>query len=214
MHHISKNKILVLDETHIRENEAPTRTLVVPGQQPFVLATNTTRYALRFDMIACISFNKPFTPFILSPEERKKQGVRGIGIAHIEQYIRETLGKEIKALRQKGLVLLLDKASCHGEARLRQAFEAAGVQIARFIYIPTQGAKRLSALDNALFHDFKVRVQAQGPVTVENGRTNMLSAWSSIEPSLIRSHYRHAGLMVSCDPYADCPKPSEHGHST
>ena len=81
----------------------------------FVLATNTTRYAPKFDMIACISFNKPFTPFILSPE----QGLRGIGIAHLEQYIRETLGNEIKALHQKGLVLLLDKASCQGEARLR-----------------------------------------------------------------------------------------------
>ena len=50
---ISEERVLVLDEVAVRLSEAPTLTIVLPGEQPYVLATDTTSYAKCFDMIAC-----------------------------------------------------------------------------------------------------------------------------------------------------------------
>jgi hypothetical protein len=49
---IATARILFLDETALRLSAAPTHTVVLPGEQPYVLATDTSSYAARYDMIA------------------------------------------------------------------------------------------------------------------------------------------------------------------
>jgi hypothetical protein len=52
---MSKDRVLFLDETAVRLSEAATSTIVLPEEQSYILATDTTSYAKRFDMIACIN---------------------------------------------------------------------------------------------------------------------------------------------------------------
>ena len=42
---IATARILFLDETALRLSAAPTHTIVLPGEQPYVLATDTSSYA-------------------------------------------------------------------------------------------------------------------------------------------------------------------------
>ena len=51
---VVNNKIIFVDETHIKINEAPTTTLVAPGDKPYVVVTDSSSYAARYDMIAAM----------------------------------------------------------------------------------------------------------------------------------------------------------------
>src|SRR5690348_11242067 len=62
--------VLFLDETALRLSEAPTHTLVLPHQQPFVVASETSSYASRYDMIACCVGDRVLLPKIYSPKDR------------------------------------------------------------------------------------------------------------------------------------------------
>ena len=61
---IGTHKVLFLDETALRLSEAATHTLVLPGEQPYVVATETSSYSRRYDMIAwaiafsCLRFSR------------------------------------------------------------------------------------------------------------------------------------------------------------
>jgi len=70
--------VLFLDETALRLSAAPLRTLVLPHQQPYVVATETSTYAARFDMIACCTSDRVLIPKIFTPSERKGADVKGI----------------------------------------------------------------------------------------------------------------------------------------
>ena len=52
---ISKRKIIFLDETHLKLNEAVSSTLLAPGETPYVIVSDNTSYSKRYDMIACCS---------------------------------------------------------------------------------------------------------------------------------------------------------------
>lgn len=95
---ISKERVLFLDETGVRLNEAPSSTLVLPDQQPYVLATETSSYAKRFDMIACLNGNQAFAPCIYTPKDRSDAGEKGINTEMLVDYILNTLGQETWAL--------------------------------------------------------------------------------------------------------------------
>jgi hypothetical protein len=164
---VSKKCVLVLDETQMRVNEAATSTLVLPGNSQFVMASATDAYAARFDMIACIHYHGVFSPVIFSPTARQERGVDGINSAMLIEYIAETLAPEVAALGLKNPVLMLDRASIHSEKRITKAFSECGVQLKEVIKIPTQSAKRLSPLDNSLFHDWKEKVRKSCPLTEE-----------------------------------------------
>jgi hypothetical protein len=95
---------LFLDETAVRLSEAPTHTLVAPGEREYVLSTETSSYATRFDMIACVSREKTFAPCIYSPSERKQEGVKGVNTEMLIDFILNTLGQETAALDNPPLI--------------------------------------------------------------------------------------------------------------
>ena len=80
------------------------------------------------------------------------------------------------------------------------------------IKIPTQSAKRLSPLDNALFHDFKEKVRKSCPLSLNMIEQTMITAWKKVTAKQIQGHYRNCGLMRRADAFADCSNPSVHQH--
>ncbi len=57
---VSNKKIIFLDETHIKINEVPRRTLLAPGEKPYVIVTDSSSYAARYDMIGARDVNDRF----------------------------------------------------------------------------------------------------------------------------------------------------------
>jgi hypothetical protein len=208
---IGRNHVLFLDETHLRLSEAATHTLVLPNEQPFVLATETSSYAARYDMIACCVGDRVLVPKIFTPAERKGADVRGINRAMLLQFIDDVLAQAVEGLDRYPLTLVLDRASIHQNVdALRQAFTDRGSQaIKDILLMPANAAKRMSPLDNALFHDWKDECRKHTPATKNNIEQIMSDAWNKMKPG---PHYKGAGLMRNQDPYFDCPAPALHRH--
>lgn len=131
---IDKNKILILESA-------------------FILSNETSKYAPRYDMIACCTANEVLPPIIYSPSERGS----GINANMLHEYIRNLLAQAAGALDRYPLWLVVDRATIHTEESMLQEFHDWGCQeLEQVIKMPSAAAKRLSPLDNGLFNVWKV----------------------------------------------------------
>jgi hypothetical protein len=106
----------------------------------------------------------------------------------------------------------MDKASIHKQDII-QVFHDRGCQdLQQVIFLPTQGAKRVSPLDNALFHIWKECVRKHAPLTESNVVRVMSNEWNKISSHYIQSQYRKCRLMRHQNVYDDCPTPASHHH--
>ncbi|MDR3390351.1 MAG: hypothetical protein P4L77_01335 [Sulfuriferula sp.] len=210
---IDKRRLLFLDETALRLSAAPNTTIVLPGEQPYLLATETSAYSKRYDMIAVCTGDRVLLPKIFSPKERKDAEVRGINGSMLLQFIDDVLAQAVEGLDRYPLTLVLDRAPIHINLdAIRQAFRDRGSEaIGDILLLPPNAAKRLSPLDNSLFHDWKEECRSHCPATARTIERIMSDAWEKMKPG---PHYRHCGLTRSKDPYFDCPAPAMHRHGS
>ena len=206
--------VLFLDETALRLNAAPNHTLTLPQQQPFVETTDTSSYAARYDMIAVCSGEGVLLPKVFTPDERKGAKVKGIHNDMLLQFIDDTLAQAVEGLNQYPMTLVLDRASIHlNKAAILQAFrDRSSGCIKDILLMPPHAAKRMSPLDNALFHDWKEKCRQKCPVTKKTIQRVMADAWNALPKKLVQSHFQNCGLTSSTDPYFDCPAPDIHRH--
>ena len=106
---IGTQHILFLDETHKREGDVDSYTIVLPGEPPFIETSCTSSYATRYDMIACCSGTTALPPIIYSPNERGQ----GVNKAMLLEYIRNLLAQSAGALDVYPLLLVVDRATIH-----------------------------------------------------------------------------------------------------
>jgi hypothetical protein len=201
--------ILFLDETLKREGDVDSYSIFLPGEPPLIETSCTSKYAARYDMIACCSGKTVLPPIIYSPKERQK----GIDTAMLLGHIRDLLAQAAGALDQYPLLLVLDKSTIHNEEKIMQEFHDWGCQeLTQVIKMPPASAKRLSPLDNSLFNLWRQRVLDGPPLTKHNIKHRMSDAWNSITEQDIQQQYRNCGLMRHRDVYFDCPDPAAHKH--
>lgn len=208
---IGPNRLLFLDETALRLSEAPTHTIVLPGEKAYVLATETSSYSRRYDMIACCVGDQVLLPKIFTPKERSDASVRGINGPMLQQFIDDTLAQAVEGLDRYPLTLVLDRAPIHKDVNtLLQAFRDRGSEcIKEIVLLPPNAAKRLSPLDNSLFHDWKQECRKHCPAMGNTILRIMSDAWNKMDP---KAHYKHCGLTKNKDVYFDCPAPALHRH--
>lgn len=212
--HISKRKVCFLDESHLRLNAAPTSTLITPGQTEYVIVDDNTAYSKRWDMISCCSGSQVFLPIIYTPDERKLIGAKGINKKMLIKYVQDILAQAIGATDEYPVYLVLDRASIHNEKELLDTFHLNGAQnVVQVIKMPTQAAKRMSPLDNSMFHQWKERCRNRTKITMKNIQQIMSDEWNKFTKEQIYSHYHHCGLTSSTDPLFDCPSPATHVHT-
>ncbi|MDZ4284274.1 MAG: hypothetical protein U1A28_00420 [Patescibacteria group bacterium] len=209
---ISKERVLFLDETAVRLSEAPSSTLVARGEKSFVLATDTSSYAKRFDMIACCNGSQVFPPMIFTPIDRSDAGVRGINKKMLIKYIQEILAQQVGALNKYPIYLVMDRASIHSRELVQEFHDMGCEELKEVLLMPTNAAKRMSPLDNALFHDWKEAVRKHGQMTLSNIEQVMADEWNRISGNKIKAHYKHCALTDGQDVYKDCPQPASHAH--
>jgi hypothetical protein len=187
-------------------------TLVAPGELPYVTVTDTSSYADRYDMIALCNGEHVLPPIIFTPKDRQGRGVKGITKRMLEQGVDDILAQAVGAIDKYPLYLVVDKASIHRQD-LVQVFHDRGCQdLEQMLIMPTQAAKRMSPLDNALFHIWKERVRKHAPLTKRNVVQVMTDEWNNLSPRYIQSQYRKCRLMRYQNVYEDCPAPSVHRH--
>ena len=208
---IGVGHILFLDETLKREGDVDSYSIFLPGQPPLIESSSTSRYAARYDMIACCSGKAVLPPVIYAPKERQ----RGIDTAMLLSHIRDLLAQAAGALDEYPLLLMLDRASIHHEDKILQEFHDWGCQeLTEVIKMPPAAAKRLSPLDNSLFNLWRQRVLDGPPLTKATIQQRMSDAWNTITAEELRAQYRHCGLLRHQDVYFDCPDPASHKHGS
>lgn len=210
---IGTRKVIFLDETALRISEAQTHTIVLPGESAFVEASNTSSYAARYDMIAACTSDRVLLPKVFAPNERKNADVRGINGSMLRQFIDDTLAQAVEGLDRYPCVLFLDRAPIHlNTDSLLQTFRDRSSEAIREIQLlPPNAAKRVSPLDNSLFHDWKQECRKASPLTADNIEQVMNDAWEKMQP---QPHYKHCGLTRTKDLYFDCPAPALHRHGS
>jgi hypothetical protein len=208
---IGVGHLLFLDETLKREGDVDSYSIFLPGEPPLIESSNTSRYAARFDMIACCSGKSVLPPVIYSPKERHK----GINTAMLLSHVQDLLAQAAGALDEYPLLLVLDRATIHNEEKIMREFHDWGCQeLTEVIKMPPAAAKRLSPLDNSLFNHWRQRVLAGGALTKANIKQRMSDAWNSITSKELLAQYRNCGLLRHQDVYFDCPDPASHKHSS
>jgi hypothetical protein len=214
LHRYPLHNIIFLDETHLRVNEAPRTTLVAPGEKPYVIVEDDTHYAKRFDMIAATSYEHVLPARIYSPGDRRDRGVKGITRTMLIQFLDDILAQAIGALAHYPLVLVIDKASIHlNKEVIIQAFRNRRIEdLKDVIIMPTQAAKRMSPLDNSMFHAWKEKCRHHPLITERNIEQIMNDSWNNLPSSTIQHCYHHCLLSRDSNPYADCPVPNVHKH--
>ena len=55
---ISNDRLVFLDETAMKVNQAPSTTLVMPGESEYVVVEDDTSYAARYDMIGVVQVRR------------------------------------------------------------------------------------------------------------------------------------------------------------
>src|SRR6185437_6219237 len=138
---------------------------------------------------------------------------KGINTEMLVDYIHNTLGQQTAAPDNPPLTLVLDRARTHNIERVREAFNERGGHVVHYELMPAMAAKRMSPLDNALFHEWKQAIRKHGPLTLRNMEQVMADEWNKITEKRIHAHYKHCGLMRHDDVYADCPSPHSHKHN-
>jgi hypothetical protein len=73
-------------------------TFVLAGEQSFVLATETSSYSKRYDMIACCVGDRVLLPKISWAGRPSGADVRGINGAMLHQFIDEVLAQAVEGL--------------------------------------------------------------------------------------------------------------------
>lgn len=208
---IGKQHILFLDETHKREGDVQNYSLFLPGEQRLIASSNTSKYATRFDMIACCSGTTVLPEIIYSPKERQK----GVNEEMLLEHIRNLLAQAAGALDVYPMYVVVDRSTIHHEDKIMQEFHDWGCQdLVQVLLMPPASAKRLSPLDNSLFNLWRQRVLEGEPLTKSNIKRRMSQAWNSISTEDIQRQYRNCGLMRGQDVYFDCPHPSSHRHGS
>lgn len=210
---VGADHVLFLDEVPFKINESASHSVVAPGETPFVIVEDDSSYAARYDMIACCTHTEVLPPIVFSPQDRSELGTRGITQKMFIKCIEDVLAQACGALDRYPLYLVLDRASIHNEKEILQAFQLNGCQdLVEIWKMPSKAAKRMSPLDNTLFHHWKERIRNSGEIKSQNVVQKMVDEWNNLPGFLLRSQYKHCGLVRWQDPYFDCPQPSVHQH--
>ncbi|CAF4998505.1 unnamed protein product, partial [Rotaria sp. Silwood1] len=210
---ISNKKIIFLDETHIKINEVPRTTLVATGEKPYVIVTDSSSYAARYDMIAAVVDDQVFPSIIYSPADRKTKNVKGINNNMLIDFIEKILCPSSSTLDHCPIYFVLDKLHIHNISKIKEAldnFEC--TKSVEILFISTQAAKRINPLDDALFHEWKERGRQHSLFTEETLATTMTNEWFNTRKDNIKHYYDHCGITYGQDVYKDCPFPLNHHH--
>ena len=98
----------------------------------------------------------------------------------------------------------MDKGLSFKAEETKEQLTAGGAQNVKEVWIlPTNSAKRISPLDNTLWHSLKERVRARKPRTEAGTARIVKQEFMSISEIQIQNYYRNCKLTRGSDPTED-----------
>lgn len=210
---VRNSRMIFLDETALRLNEARKRTLVMPNETQYVVVAENSSYAARYDALMCCNSERIFPPVIWSPEDRKRLNVDGVTSGMVENAIENLLAQAIGSVDDYPLYIVLDNSPAHNKQRMLEAFHMNGAQnVVDVVFMPANAAHRLSPLDNSLFSVWKRKCRKRSVISKSNIVQVMADCWNEISSDTIQHYYTHCGLTHTRVARSDCPAPTVHEH--
>lgn len=169
------------------------------GQEPVAPLETPSAYAPRLDFIAACSGQEPFPGYVITPEDRKRMDVKGVRTASFTDFVRHYLAPALNESKQDNFVLVLDKSPIHNTDKIKEALDKAGCdKVARILVLPKETAKKVSPLDNALFHDWKENIRKKKglkKIGVDELEDLMETEWAALKPAKLASHFHKSKLF-------------------
>jgi transposase len=173
---LNTDRLVFLDEAGFNTGMSNTYAWDLKGQTPLLLRR---RWGKRFTAIGAIATD----------------GIRGLRIIEntvngstFVDYLKNTLGPNLK----KGDILVMDSASIHKVAEVKQVLDAMGVEV---LFLPPYSPE-FNPIEMAWgYMKSKLRPLAMRVVEKLKGGVEFL--WSSIEKNLCQRWIRHCGYILN-----------------
>jgi hypothetical protein len=182
------------------------------GQTPKTTANKAEKYEPRVDIMGAISFNAPLACETKTSQQRKripnpkkgKIGVKGYTKKMVKDFLRKKLAPKIKDMRVKKVIICLDKGLNFKREEVKEELRLGGADNVGDAWIlPTNTAKRVSPLDNTLWHSLKQRVRARKPKSEIGTARIIREEFMAISQRDIQNYYQHCGLTQRSNPTKD-----------
>jgi hypothetical protein len=153
----------------------------------------------RYDVIDSCGWDGLGPVAIITPADRDKQGVRGIGVRHVVSYIDDQFGPWLAQQHQPRIIIAVDGSRAHSEKKIVAAVkEAVPDTVVKFWRLPPYAGKFLNPLDNNLHSIIRRRFQrniAGSRRRPQDMKAAITSAFKGITVEQTRAAYRHCGLL-------------------
>lgn len=197
---ININKLVFVDQTNINEAARPIYGLSPKGKKAPVSSRSAPRYSPRIDVMSACVGDQVLDIDILTPEQRRRDGVKGYTKKYVLTWLREKLAPCIHALRREGMVVVFDKGLSMTPSEAKGVLVEGGCPEDIQVWIMETGiAKHCSPLDNALWHEWKERVRGQQPISELSLLRIIPRQWYSIPAKHIKGYYRKCALIWRSD---------------
>jgi hypothetical protein len=163
-------------------------------------------------MYGAIAYTGPLTCETVTSTQRKeivntrtkKKGVKGYTKSMLKKFLKEKLAPKIKRMKEKDVVIGLDKGLHMKREEVLQELKDGGAKNILDAWIfPTSTAKYVNPLDNTLWHSLKERVRARKPESEDATATAMEEEFMAIDQADIKGYYRHCALTRRSDALKD-----------
>lgn len=207
-----KQRLVFIDGTGMRAEPRKLKGLAPQGKTPITLASKPEKYQPRVDMYGAINYSGPLVCETVTSTQRKtiintrtgKKGVRGYTKSMLKRFLKEKLAPEIKKIKEKKIIIGLDKGLALSREEVLQEIKAGGASnIGDAWVFPTSTAKFVNPLDNTLWHSLKERVRARKPENENETASAMEEEFMAISEADVQGYYRHCALTRQSDCFKD-----------
>jgi hypothetical protein len=177
--------------------------LAPQGKTPITTASEPEKYQPRVDMYGAITYTGPLVCETVTSTQRKtiintrtgKKGVRGYTKAMLKKFLKEKLAPKIRRMKEKEVVIGLDKGLAISREEVLQEIKAGGAKNIHDAWVfPTSTAKFVNPLDNTLWHSLKERVRSRKPKCENETASVMEQEFMAISEADVKAYYRHCAL--------------------
>lgn len=195
---VRKSQLVFIDETPFKSNETPCTALAPAGVTPRV-SVDTEIGGKRYDVIDSCTGTAMGPIAIITPVDRQRQGVRGLGARHIVDFVKDDLAPWLEEQSEDHFIICCDGSKAHSERQITAALAEALPDITtEFWRLPPYTGKFINPLDNNLHSVVRNHFQRNIAATRRRPadmKKVIKGAYGSITSTHVRSAYRLCGLF-------------------
>lgn len=197
---VAINKLVFVDQTNTNESYRRGYGLAPKGKKAKVSTRKPSRYTPRVDVMGACVGNRVLDLDVLTPEDRRRAGVKGYTKQRVLSWFRHTLARQIRALPYDDVVVVVDKALSIKPEEVKGALQAGWCTNVAEVWVMETGiAKHCSPLDNSIWHEWKERVRAAAPVSEGSLYRIIQRQWHSLPSNHVTNYYRKCALTRHAD---------------